>query len=118
MVHNSAADDSKFGSMAVLLRGCVLRGYNATAGQYRTFTDWKTNSDIKMDMFDVVYTDKAGGGDFGTNARGSIKIGTGAVPSLDGVAGDYLELLVQDDLTLAGELLLFQLKGQGHIEGG
>ena len=117
MVHNSAADDSTFGSIPALLRGCTLRAYSAALGQYRTFTNWKANSDIKMDMFDVVYTDKAGGGDFGTNSRGSVEIGTGASPTIDGAAGDYLELLIQDDLTAGGELILFQLKGQGNIEG-
>lgn len=117
LVHNSAADDSRFGSLPALTNGCVLRGFNATTGQFRTFTNWKSNADIKMDMFDLNYTDKAGGGDFGTNGRGSVKIGTGAVPKISGEAGDYLELLIQDDLTVAGELLTFNLKGQGHIEG-
>lgn len=113
MIHDSAADDSKFGNVTALTNGCVLRAYNATADQHRTFTLWKSNSDIKMDMFDLDYTDKAGPGVFGTNGRGSVKIATGAVPKLNGVAGDYMELLVQDDLS---GLARFSLKGQGHIE--
>lgn len=118
MVHKSAADDSKFGGLAALTNGCVLRGYNGLTDQYRTFTNWKTNFDLKMDMFDVPYTDKAGGGLFGTNGRGSIKIGTGAVPRLVGANGDFLELLVQDDLTASSnEISVFELKGQGHPEG-
>ena len=117
MVHASAADDGLFGSRVALVNGCILRGFNATTGQYRTFTNWKNNGDIKMDMFDIVYTDKAGPGVFGTNGRGSIKAGTGAAPRIDGAAGDYLELLIQDDLTIgAPEITRFQLKGQGHIE--
>lgn len=115
MVHATSADDSKFGSIVGgLTNGCVLRGYNATAGQFRTFTNWKTNFDIKMDMYNLIYTDKAGAGNFGTNGRGSIRDGTGASPKLIESAGDYLELLVQDDLT---GLIKFNLKGQGHIEG-
>lgn len=114
MVHAVSADDSRFGGIAALTNGCVLRGYNGTADQYRTFTSWKSNFDIKMDMFDLTYTDKAGGGDFGTNGRGSIKHGTGAVPKINEATGDFLELLIQDDLT---SLIKFNLKGQGHIEG-
>lgn len=115
MVHTSAADDSRFGDIVDgLTNGCILRGYNGAAGQFRTFTNWKTNSDIKMDMYNLDYTIKAGGGNFGSNGRGSIRDGTGAVPKLDSNVGSYLELLVQDDLT---SLVSFYLKGQGHIEG-
>ena len=114
MTHSTAADDGKFGDIAALTNGCVLRGYNGAAGRYRTFTLWKSNFDIKMDMFDVTYTDKAGAGDFGTNARGSIKDGTGAVPKISDPGGDFLELLIQDDLT---GLIKLNLKAQGHIEG-
>ncbi len=115
MIHAAAADDSRFGDIAGgLQNGCVLRGFDGASGRYRTFTNWKTNSDIKMDMFDLTYTDKAGGGNFGSNGRGSIRDGTGAAPKLDGVTGGLLELIVQDDLTT---LIDFKLKGQGHIEG-
>lgn len=115
MVHDSAADDGRFGNIAGgLINGCILRGFNGATGQYRTFTNWKTNGDIKMDMFDVNYTDKAGAGDFGTNGRGSIKDGTGSVPRIDHNTDDFLELLIQDNLL---SLIRFNLKGQGHIEG-
>jgi hypothetical protein len=115
MIHNTAADNSRFGNIAGgLTNGCVLRGYNAATGQHRTFTNWKTNADIKMDMYNLDYNDKAGAGNYGTHGRGSIRDGTGAVPYLDGAAGDYLELLIQDDLT---GLIRFLLKAQGHIEG-
>lgn len=113
MIHANAADDSKFGSIPALPNGVILRGYNATTGLYRTFTNWKSNFDLKMDMYNVDYTTKAGGGDFGTNARGSIRDGTGAVPKINGANGDYLEILIQDDLT---GLIKFNLKSQGHIE--
>ena len=115
MVHTTAGDDSKFGNITDgLTNGCVLRGYNGTADTYRMFTNWKSNFDIKMDMFNLPNTDKAGAGNFGTNGRGSIRDGTGAVPKLDGSDGSVLEFLVQDDLT---QLIKFNLKGQGHIEG-
>ena len=115
MVHSTAGDDSRFGDIVDgLQNGCVLRGYNGATGKYRTFTNWKSNFDIKMDMYNLPNTDKAGAGNFGTNGRGSIRDGTGAAPKLNGVDGSYLELLIQDDLTT---LIKFNLKGQGHIEG-
>ena len=111
----TAGDDSRFGNIAGgLTNGCVLRAYNGATGQYRTFTNWKTNFDIGMDMYDFAYIDKAGSGNFGVRGRGSIKKGTGAVPKLIYSEGSYLELLVQDNLT---GLIRFNLKSQGHIKG-
>lgn len=109
----TAAADDLFGDLTALTNGCVLRGYNGTTGQYRTFTNWKTNADIKLDMYDLPYTDKAGGTNHGMNGNGDIKNRTGAVPKLDATKGDRLELLIQDDLS---SLVTFRLKGQGHIE--
>jgi len=113
---STEADDGKFGNLAALTNGCTLRGYNGTAGVYRTFTNWKTNSDIKLDMYDLPYTDKAGGGGstYGMNGNGDIRNRTGFAPKLDAVAGDRLELLIQDDLS---GLASFKLKTQGHVEG-
>ena len=118
LVHASAADDSKFGDAAALLNGLVFRGYNAATGRYRTFTNWKDNGDIGLDFGEVVYTDKAGGGLHGTKATASIKFRSGAVPSIDGSKGDYLEVLVQDALlTLLGASGSVRFKGQGHVIG-
>jgi len=114
MAHAGVPDDGKFGGIAGLTNGVVMRGYDAENDQYRTFTLWKTNGDIKMDMYDVDYSEKAPAGENGTSSRGSLKLGTGAVANLNGVNGDYLELLIQDDLT---DLTTFRVKGQGHIEG-
>lgn len=108
----TAADDSVFGDLPRLTNGCTLRGYSGQADQYITFTNWKSNGDGKMDMFDVQYTDKAGPGLFGVNGRGTIKDGTGAVPELSDDNGDFMELLIQDDISA---LPLFRLKGQGHV---
>ena len=110
MVHNTSADDSKFGGEAALANGIVLRAN--IGGQYGTFTNWKINSDIKLDMFDVEYTDKAGGGDFGTNGRGSFNR-IGVVIKLDPAQGDFLEFLVQDPQAI----LSLKVKMQGHVEG-
>jgi hypothetical protein len=75
----------------------------------------KDNSDIKNNMYDVDFnTRSSGGGTYGTTGRGSIKIGTGAVPKLNANNGDYFEILVQDDLS---SMTSFRMKVQGHIEG-
>jgi hypothetical protein len=111
LTHSSAADDSAFGHLPKLTNGCVLRGYNAKTDTFRTFAVWKSNGDLKMDMHEVIYTDKVGGGLFGVNGNGEIKSRTGSTPKL--ATGDYLELLIQDDLRA---LITGRLKGQGHVE--
>lgn len=111
MVHGSAADDSKFGSIDALEHGVVIRSITALDG-VRTLTNMKSNQQIREDMFDVVYSDKAGGGKFGTSGRWSIQEKTGAIIRLNGSDGDYLEVLVQDDISILTD---FQMKWQGHI---
>jgi len=110
MIHNTTADDSKFGGEAALLNGIVLRAN--INGQYGTFTNWKNNSDIKVDMFDVEYTDKAGGGAHGTNGRGSFNR-IGVIIKLDPAQGDFIEFLVQDPQLVTS----LKIKMQGHVEG-
>jgi hypothetical protein len=114
LVHSTTADDSLFGDIAALSNGVVFRAYNATAGQYRTFTNWKANGDVGFDFGLVEYTDKAGGGKFGTKSTASIKDRAGATPRIDGAAGDFLEVLIQDNLT---GLTSVRFKAQGHLEG-
>jgi len=115
MTHTSAGDLGLFGNQTSLTNGVVLRIYKAEFDQYGTFTLFKSNSDIKDNMYDVDFdTRSSGGGTYGTTGRGSIKIGTGAVPKVDGSKGDFVEMLIQDDLT---GLLSYRQKIQGHIEG-
>lgn len=111
MVHGTAGDDSRFGDLSALTNGVVFRGI--VAGETHTFTNWKANRDIILDMFDLVYTDKAGSGSHGTSARGAFSELDVAI-HLDPARGDYLEMLVQDNLTA---LTSFRIKAQGHIEG-
>jgi len=114
MTHATTGDDSLFGNMAALTNGTILRAYNGLINQYGTFTIWKTNGDIKMDMATVVYDSKAGGGLHSTTGDGRIADRTGSVPELIATNGDFLEILIQDDITAITEL---RLKAQGHIEG-
>lgn len=122
MTHTNAADNALFGDLTALTNGVVIRRYDGTTGTYSTFTNWKANGDMVTDMYEVSYVSIAsggggggggGGGANGTNALGSFSE-TGAIVYLDGAAGDYLEILVQDDLS---SLDSFRIKAQGHYEG-
>jgi len=115
LTHTSASDPSQFGDITDgLLNGVILRAYNGAAGQYRTLTNWKTNAQIGLDFGGVDYIPKAGGGDNSTFAVANIKFVSGAVPDLKGANGDFLEILIQDDLT---SLITVNGKVQGHIVG-
>lgn len=111
---SSTGDDSIFGNLTELTNGAILRAYNGAQGLYGTFTNWKTNGDIRMDMATIEYHDKAGGGLHSVAGDGRISERTGAIPELIADNGDYLEILIQDDLVA---LATFRLKAQGHIEG-
>lgn len=103
-------DDGTFGDQAALTNGVVFRVVkNGVTGK---FTNWKTNGDIRLDVYDVSYAQKSGGGSWGTSARGSFSR-LDVAPVLDSATGDYLEVLIQDTLTATD----FRLKIQGHIEG-
>lgn len=112
ITHTSAGDLGFFGNQTALTNGVVLRA--KISNQYGTFTNWKTNADIKADMYDVEFDARSGGGGtWGTTGRGSFNR-AGAVIRLDGSAGDSIEVDIQDDLT---GLSTFTMKFQGHVEG-
>lgn len=111
ITHSTAGDLGLFGNIAALTNGVTLRAN--INGVFGTFTNWKTNSDIKDDMYDVEFDARSGGGGtFGTTGRGTFK-NAGAIVRLDGTTGDYLEVLVQDDITALDR---FTIKFQGHFE--
>lgn len=113
MTHDTLGADDLFGGIAKLLNGVHFRA--SINGQFATFTNWKTNSDIKLDMYDVSYSVKSGPGDFGTNGRGSFNR-IGVVIRLDSAQIDFLEVLIQDTMLLTG-LTDLRIKVQGHVEG-
>lgn len=110
MTHSSAATDDKFGGISALTNGVVLRGY--VNGQFRSITNWKTNGDVILDMYDVTYSEKAGASLFGTSAKGDFD-DIGVTLRIDGSVGDYLDILIQDDIT---SLTTFHVNAQGHTE--
>ena len=103
-------DDSKFGHLAQLARGCVLRKNN---DEYLNYANFRVNGDIAMFAGSPInYTDKAGGGVY--SAAFELPF---AGQSKHGVAvrldpGDTLEMLIQDDLS---GISSFRMLAEGHI---
>jgi hypothetical protein len=118
MTHTAAGDLGKFGAIAApgLTNGVLLRA--RVNNQYGTLTNWKTNANIKSDMYDVEFDARAGGaGTYGTSGRGTFK-NAGAVLRLDGDTTDRFEVYIQDDITPGTtNMLTFTMKVQGHLEG-
>lgn len=113
MTHNTAGDLGLFGNQAALTRGVVVRVFKAVPGVWKTITVWQTNADIKRDMFNVDFdTRSGGGGTFGTTGVVAFT-DLGMVGEYDPVAGDFLEILIQDNLT---GLITFRMNAQGHTE--
>ncbi len=109
----SAPDDGKFGDLAALTNGVHFRRNINNGESFLTLGVWRKNADMKLDMFNVEYTSKAGGGNHGTNGRWSIFDGTGAVLNVDEENNEAVEMVIQDDLT---NLVSFNASMQGHIE--
>jgi hypothetical protein len=111
MAHSSAGDLGKFGNLPALTNGVLVRV--KTDGSYRTLTNWKDAGDMKVDMFDIQFDNRSGGGgDFGTSGRWTFSQ-SGSVLRLDGNTNDRIEVYIQDDLTGLG---FFNMTTQGHLE--
>jgi hypothetical protein len=108
----TAMDDAKFGGITALTNGVSLRA-TTEAGRTVIFANWKSNQDMKMDMYDVDYSTKAPSGFFGLNGRWTFTKAE-VVAELDGDASPVqkLEVLIQDDLT---GLDTFKMRGQGRV---
>lgn len=108
---STAMDDGKFGNLAALTNGIVLRKKD---GEYKNIFNVKTNGEFAERAYDREYVNKppAGTG-HAMNVRrtfaGPSK--NGVTIRLDPEAGDELQILVQDDLT---GLDHFHCVVQGH----
>lgn len=114
MVHSSAGDLSLFGNLTALSNGVVVRKYDGLTGTYSTYTVWQNNEDIYLDTADISFPVRSGGGGSYATVSAGLFSDIGVTIKLDGAAGDYLEVLVQDNLTA---LTSFRIKAQGHLEG-
>ena len=109
ILDSTAMDDGKFGGIAALTKGIVLRKND---GVISNLWNAKTNADLALICYNFQYSDKAPGGQFGCNFRNTYA-GQGAHGViLNLLPGEYLELLVQDDLTGLDE---FTMMAQGHF---
>ncbi len=115
ITHTTAGDNSKFGNIAALENGVCLR-ITSSAGRTAVFANWKTNKDIKLDMFNVEYTDKAGPGLFGTDGRWTFTTAE-VVLELDGDADptQSVQILIQDQLDTIAGLVTFEISAQGRV---
>jgi hypothetical protein len=112
ILDNLAMDDGKFGGVAALTNGVALRASTA-AGRTVVYANWKTNGDIRSDMYDVEYLDKAPAGLYGLGGRWTFTK-LEVVAELDGDTSPLqkLEVLIQDDLSA---LTSFKMKAQGRV---
>lgn len=111
MVHSSAADDGKFGGIAALTKGIVIRKSN---GIHHTIFNAKTNGDLRERAYDVTFSDNAPAGQYGTSMRRSFNglDKNGVVIRLDGDLEERIEILIQDNLST---LTSFRAVAQGHV---
>lgn len=110
LLDSTAMDDGKFGGITALTNGVVLRKND---GVITNLWNVKTNADLALICYDFTYSDKAPGGQFGVNFRNTYAGQGGHGVVLELVPGEYLEVLIQDDLTGLDE---FTMMAQGHFK--
>lgn len=112
ILDGTAMGDGLFGGMDPLTNGVCLRA-TTEAGRTVVFGNWKTNGDMKLDMYDVDYAAKPPADQFGLSARWTFTKAE-VVAELSGDASPIqkLEILIQDDLR---DLVSFIMRGQGRV---
>lgn len=112
IVSTASPDDGKFGGIPALTHGVCLRATTA-AGRTAVYGNWKTNGDMKLDMYDVDYSDRAPAGAYGTSGRWTFTKSE-VIAEIDGDATPLqkLDILIQDDLS---DLIDFKIKAQGRV---
>ena len=111
MITDSAIELDKFGDIAPLTRGCVMRAVNGSSYNFQNF---KTNSEISHVSYDLEIYDAAnpGQGVYGLNGRltyaGQEKHGV----TIRIGGGESIEFIVQDDLS---GLTQFRVIAAGHM---
>jgi hypothetical protein len=113
VIDDSAMDDTKFGGGSALTKGLVLRRDNEII---KNIVNLKTNGDMFLKDFNIVYSDKKGAGNHGLNAKRVFagQENSGVAIRLKAETDDALKIIVQDDLT---GLVSFKALAVGHIVG-
>jgi hypothetical protein len=110
MQDGTAMDTSLFGGAAALANGVVIR--KNINGTITTLTHWDSNIDVMENSFDFNFHGKAPAGSYGLVSRFTYNR-VAAYVHLDGSTSDYLEVLIQDDLTVLEDM---QIMFQGHLQ--
>ena len=110
------ANDSSFNefcSIAALANGVTIRENDG--GTWKTLDNWKDDAAMAEAAFDLETVAKAPAGKSGQRLRWTFKKSSSIV-KLEGANSDYLEFLVQDNLT-GGDCEVIHFTAQGHKEG-
>lgn len=104
-------DSEKFGGIAALTDGVVLRAANGTT---KNIANVKTNNDLALVSSDYKYDDKAPAGvfRFSSNHVFGGQSHVGVTIRLIGADADELQAIIQDDLTA---LTGFKIVAVGHV---
>lgn len=107
---NTEMDSGKFGGVAALTYGIVIRRKN---GEYFNLLSAKTNSELDLKGFVIKYDTKAPSGVYGLTSTKNFnsQLGAGCTIDIKGCDDDELEIIIQDDLT---GLLSFTGVAIGH----
>ena len=107
--------DTTFGAIVGgLTNGIVFRHFKNATSDYDNYWNAKTNGDIALLCYDLNFSSTGVGPSSSDSVRFRMTYGS---PGKHGVtlrleASDYLEILVQDDLT---DLVAFDVMAQGHL---
>lgn len=110
MLDSTSMDDGKFGGISALPKGVVFRKNDGVISNYWNV---KTNADLQLLCYDFKYSEKAPGGQFGCNWRNTYAGQHNHGVVLELLPGEYLEIIIQDDLTGLDE---FTMMAQGHFK--
>ena len=112
ILDSTAMDDEKFGGITALTNGVVFRKYDSSEDKFVNYWNVKSNGNIALLSYDTKYIEASPAGVEGFRFRYTV-----AGQEMHGVTirlneGDYLEILIQDDLT---GLNCFRVLAQGHL---
>lgn len=108
---NVVMDDSKFGGIAALTNGLVVRKKNQI---YKNIFNVKSNSDFALHAYDILYSSKAPAGFYGFRTRRTFagQEKNGVAIRLTAEHEDEIQIIIRDDLT---DLESFEASVQGHV---